>query len=452
LDNKTYRLLFWAILLPALALRIALASVNLDANDRHHHAVQQMIEKKSLTSYKDCAQCYHPKLFHGTAAVLQLAFKIDSEEQQKSSGQFLNVLAGMILLLILWIWLNGLTWPPLVKLLVFGLIALNPKLIAINAQYTNDTFVFLFAAIAILGTWRLMHEYGRFNMAMIAIGCIGAGLSKGSGIPLTFALLLFLSIYFLVSKRGAAMRSVLITTLLFILIVPLAGNYIQNFKDSEQVLGLNGEYSPPSSFYKKSYVDRPGVILVVHSYMTFRFIDLVKHPFIVNSHKDYAPNRTSVWSQVYGRSVSARFDQWPKSWISQEQSVLRTSRILIILGIIPLLIGLYGFMFTGIQLLKGLVERRFDKNWLSDLLMFLVIGSMIAVLLKLTWQHRDFCTMKAIYIWPGLMAILYFLGTGMSELLKKSWSKVLILPTLIALIATSSYEIISLVQFLKELP
>jgi len=109
-------------------------------------------------------------------------------------------------------------------------------------------------------------------------------------------------------------------------------------------------------------------------------------------------------------------------------------------------------MFTGIQLLKGLVERRFDKNWLSDLLMFLVIGSMIAVLLKLTWQHRDFCTMKAIYIWPGLMAILYFLGTGMSELLKKSWSKVLILPTLIALIATSSYEIISLVQFLKEHP
>ncbi|MCP4121821.1 MAG: hypothetical protein GY751_08700 [Bacteroidetes bacterium] len=410
-----------------------------------------MLEEKSPTSYKNCSQCYHPKLFHSTAAAIQLLFKIDKYENQIRSGQFLNVLAGMILLLLIWLLLKGLNWNNQTRVLVFALAALNPKLIAINAQYTNDSFVFLFAAIAITGAIRIIKHNGKLNTLLIITGCIGAGLSKGSGIPLTFAIIIFLGVIYLIRRQKHVLKAIALTSLLFLLIVPYLGNYIENYKDSKQVLGLNGLYSPPPQFFKRSYVDRPGVISIFDSYLTFRFIDLIRNPTISNDHDEYAANRTSIWSQVYGRTFSARFDQWPLSWISLEESVIRTNRLLLMLGLAPLMIWLLGLFISTKHFFKGIRDKLFDDDWFVNLLMLLAASSMITMLLRLTWQHRDFCTMKAIYLWPGLMGFLYLIGTGLTKAMEHKWSTKLTTAGIIILSAASAFEIMSLIDFLRKL-
>ena len=430
----------------ALILRISLAWVNQDANDNHHQAVQKMIETNSLTSYIDCAQCYHPKLFHITVAIFQETFNINEFKSQMRIGQFINVFMGFFFLMILWQFIKYQKWRPIIQILVFAIIAFNPKLVAINAQYTNDTFVFTFSALAILGAYRLLHKFSKGTIGFIVLGCIGASLSKGSGIPITLSLLVFLTILYFIRQEKLVLKTVVLTLISFLLIVPYFGNYISNFNDSEQVLGLNGEKSPAPHFSKKTYVDRPGVISIIHSYGTFPIIDLIKHPYI-NNDPPYAKNRTSVWAQVYGRSFSVRFDQWPLSWMDTSKKTIITTRILLLLGIIPTILFLLGAVESIYHLCSGFVKRKMSSKWLDDLLMLLILASMITMLLKLTFEHRDFCTMKAIYIWPGLISIAYFMGVAFNRYLTKSISAFLIFPFL-AFILFSIYEIVSLIIFL----
>ena len=76
---------------------------------------------------------------------------------------------------------------------------------------------------------------------------------------------------------------------------------------------------------------------------------------------------------------------------------------------------------------------------------------MMTMLLKLTWQHRDFCTMKAIYIWPALIGLLYLTGVGLSKAKEWKWLDTIIIVSFTMLMLASAYEIISIVSFLHDL-
>jgi len=461
LKKEAFKYLAFVIFLFAFSLRAGLAYVNNDANDDHYKVVQMMLVSKNSLSYSDCSQCYHPKLYHYTVAVFQNLLAVDSFENQMRLGQFINVFAGMLLLLIILNFIKKQDWKPAVQLLVFALIALNPKLIDINAQYTNDTFVFTFSALAVLGVYYFGHVEmtgnwvrrlgpfaGSLNVIVIMVGCLGAALSKGSGIPLTFAIVVFLGVLYFITREKSLIFPLGSLPIIFIFVVPIYGNYVANYNESKQILGLNGTKSPPPQFFKKTDDSRPGVQSVASAYFTFRYIDLLKNPFIVNESDGYAINRTSVWTQVYARTFSARFDQWPKKWINTDKSVLNTTRALIILGLIPSLFFIYGLALSLKQFFTAIMHGKIDGDFQTNFLMLLILGAMITMLLKLTFEHRDFCTMKAIYLWPGLLAIIYFLGVGMNRISNNKISTGLNIFVL-GISVVSIFEIISLIAFLR---
>lgn len=445
------RFLLGAIFALAIALRVLLAGVNHDANDNHHHVTQLIIGTQSLTHYGDCGQCYHPKLFHLTAAATQLMLGLERRPLQVRLGQYLNVSMAILLLLMVWVFIRRQSWAISIQHLVFALVALNPKLIGINAQYTNDTFSFGFGLMAVLGAHLLLKKRDRKFVLLLVVGCVGCGLSKGSGIPLAAALLAFLALFSFVNKDRAALQVFAITLLAFVSIVPHFGNYLDNARENGQWVGRNNQRAPAAHLFTETLVARPGVTSIADSFLTFRYVDLLKNPYIVDTSEGYAPNRTSVWTQVYGRTFSVRFDQWPKTWASTSPAVLHTSRALFVLGLLPLACFLLGLLLSARSFFRGLRHRRLDSNWFDLLLMFLVLSSMVSMLVVLTLHSRDFATMKAIYLGPGMLSVVFFLGTGMQAAFTKSRRVLLAGAGLVScLLLVSVIEILGLIHFLAS--
>ena len=69
-------------------------------------------------------------------------------------AEFINFLAGVITLVIVWKFI--IEFPvnnDILKVVSFALVALNPKLIGISSQATNDAFAILFSTLALYFTY-----------------------------------------------------------------------------------------------------------------------------------------------------------------------------------------------------------------------------------------------------------------------------------------------------------
>ncbi len=114
-----------------------------------------------LPQKDDCWECFQPKLFHllfaGAIKILGLAN--EAGYRQNIAGQALNLIAGIITLAIVWSFLRNLNVRnEKLKVLAFELVALNPDLLGIHSQATNDTLVILFSTLALIGTYRFLNQ------------------------------------------------------------------------------------------------------------------------------------------------------------------------------------------------------------------------------------------------------------------------------------------------------
>ncbi len=403
--NKPFIFLF----LVSAVLRITLSFVNLEANDNHLLVSQKLMTENSLLSWSDCGSCYHPKLFHATAAGFMQAFKITNHNNQMILGQLLNTLAGLLALVFIALFIQQMNWKRNVQYIVFALIAFNPKIIAINSQFSNDTFVMLFATIGLYALYQFIKTNRTNHLCSSTLAILLACLSKGSGLVIAIVAVVIMLVTIILHKQQITKQlSVLVLfVVLLVGVVPFAGNYYDNYKASNELFGLNGNKSEAPHLTKETFVDRPGVTSISKAYFTFRFIDLVKNPYIRDGYEGYAKNRTSVWSQIYGRSLSAHFDQWPKSWQSLHPKLLLLMQLILLLGLLPLGLFLIGVAKEKLNFLKN-PFRQSLKN--GSYIHLLFVGAMIAMMIKLTYEHRDFCTMKFIYMLPAILPFTYFLG------------------------------------------
>jgi len=222
-------------------------------------------------------------------------------------------------------------------------------------------------------------------------------------------------------RRSRALAlSAMIATYLFT--VPFLGPYYDHYRLKDSPFAWNTPAVEPPALFQKTEIRRPGVRSIADAYFTFRLIDLIRDPILRrrNYGERYRENRTSLWTQLYARAHYAQFAAWPPSWRSVDPAVMNTARAAFALGLLPLAFFLLGGSLEARRLVQGLRER--GPPWLDEdhrWVLLALAGGMLFLVVKFSYDLRDFSSMKAIYIYPGLAALVPLLLTGWTRL--DSW-------------------------------
>ena len=419
-----------AILIAAMAVRVALALVNRQANDDHLQVAHLILQLQRLPVRSDCWECFQPKLYHASLAGLFYLLPWLSSTQQIVLSQLINVVAGGLTLLIIWRFLVWQVAGPMQRSALLALLAFNPALSGINAQATNDSFAILFGTLALYSAARFLTTPGtlavkrrRDWLGMIA-GTILAALSKGTGLIVLVAILATLALVAWQQLRAAralptaALGQATVLTAVFLLVVPVAGQYWQNWQNYGSPFVINTKRDALPRLYEPTYVYWAGITSIADGYFTFRLDNMLEYPYDTYDDAGYPRHRNSLWSQLYGAANLAQFEEFPLSWASWHPIVQNLGRVIFFLALLPTLAWLWG-LFKGVWTTLQVVFRvQIGQPDAALTWLFTLAGWGYAVMIVLyTLQYRSFVTMKAVYVMPGVLASVYFLarsslGTG----------------------------------------
>jgi hypothetical protein len=332
-----------------------------------------------------------------------------------------------------------------IKIITFTFFAFNPCLAGINVQITNDTLEILSGVLVIYFTdMFLKGPRAKYGIGLM-ISLIIAAMTKATGLVL-FGIVTIVFILKILAKSSKKKRTILLKYFLtiffiFVTVVPFAGGYYTYYKKYKSLPTSMWGYDPPPKFFESTFTTRPGVRNMAEGFFTFRYLDMIRQPYISNECDSFPLHRTSLWSQLYGRTVFMHFDQWPGSWQTTAPLILNVGRILIILGIIPLLLFLLG-LFKGLY--KAL--KRFLKKGISslsksnDYIHLIVTIAFLLCSLKYSYSIRDFSAMKSIYIFPGFISYIKLFLDQYSSIQLSKMQKIVSL-VLIIMAILSIYDI-----------
>jgi hypothetical protein len=434
----------------AIILRIGLCIANDDWNDYHFGVIKIILNEERIPTIEDGGQCYHPKLYYITAAALLKILHINKEPIQIMSGQFVNGIAGIFTIYIVWLFLKERVLTDKIKFICFSLIALNPGLAGINSQITNDSFVILFVTAGIYFAYRFFNAPKPYNFIWLVIFSMLAALAKASGIILFFGLLIIFGLYVIFGSAisSTSRKTYLLYLILLILsygiVVPYFGEYAQKYRKKGTPFAINSVPNPLPRFFKKEPYERPGVTSIADSYLTFRFFELLQFPKITNDVNVYPRHRTSLWSQLYGRTNFIYYDNWPVAWQTNNTILFDAGRIIFVLALLPSSLFIMALLkriylwFKTVFLLKWTIIAE-NNDWLFDVFLIGYISSIILF----TMKYRDFCSMKAIYIFPALLPATVFLSEGILYIYKLREKKLF----LISMLDSIFYSLMFLYSF-----
>jgi hypothetical protein len=413
MKENRYRRIWVVVFVLAVGLRLGLALVNNgSANDDHLEVSRIILTTGSIPEPEDCWQCYHPKLFHYSMATLWKVLNINPWSWQHKLAQLINCAAGIITLLLLRRFMRNLPFPDPVKLIVFALIALNPSLVAISIQPSNDAFIILFGTVMIYCIYRLLEQFRIKYLLLLVLFTALAGATKASALVLITGVIVVWSIKLVLDRSYQRPFSRWhIPALLIYVVISLTstlflGEYYINYKKYDKPVVYNTPTGDVPHWYVKSDFRRPGVQSILEGYFTFRLIDMLKTPVVSNEDHVYPKHRTSVWSQLYGRSHFIYFENWPPGpWQTNNPAMWWTGRVALVLALLPLGLLLIGFWKTFRVWPQWVFMRRDDfiKNGHEWILHAFMVGFILFIIL-FTLYGRDYSFMKVIYLFPGLLA------------------------------------------------
>jgi len=361
----------------------------------------------------DCHECFHPKLFYYICAATDYAFGLTTNSSQIIAGQLLNSAAGMLTLLLVFSQLHRSPLAFKWRLWAITLIALNPRLIAINGQLSNDSFAILFGTGAVFLTIKCL-------TAPSICWCIAAQLVLSWGLMTkgtTWVIGIAMLIVFVVrSMREPSKKDSLV--FLGMYLVTAVNGYVSilsaGYDFEHYDVYANRGRGHPLHFLEPTDVGRPGVRSIADGYLTFRFVSLLRDPQITNGKAIEQTHRTSVWTQLYARAHFAQFEQHPPSWKTDNPLVLNIARCSMVLGLLPLFflcVGLAESIFNSLRAWRsGFVPMR--DNYLGFFCTITCLGY-IAFIIKFTADYRDFAAIKLIYLLPGVLPFAIALLKGM---------------------------------------
>jgi hypothetical protein len=438
---KNKKIFFLMILLVSLGMRLILADTNYQANDNHIDYINWIIDKHEIPKKSDCWICYQPKFFYVISAKIITYLDIHKIDNRRSAIQFLDAILGFFILLVFWKFINKQQLGDTAKLLFFALFCFNPCLTGINVQATNDSLVIFGGVLAIYFCDLFFSNKTIANFIFLLASLLLCALAKTTGILLFGAILVFFIIKIFSLKGFHKKKRLLIfltiTLISFFYIVIVQGGYYAYYKNYNSLPTSAWGNAPPPFLFKETvpkdtFHDRPGITSISKGFFTFRYFDMVRQPYINNEVDNFPLHRTSLWSQLYGRTVFMHFDQWPPAWQAQTAIVVFIGRVLIILGIVPLLLFLSGYclgvmLFFKNSLQKGRVYLATNNNYLH----IGVTTTFLAASIKYSYDLRDYSTMKSIYLFPGLISYIKLMIDGYAsikfKLLTKSINIVLVI-------------------------
>ena len=441
----------------AAGLRVSLAVFNREANDNHYEVVKLILEGRRGLTMADCHECFHPKLFYYSCAAIVRTLGLTTESSVILAGQWMNTIAGLVTLGMVFLALNASPFQPGWRLWTFALIALNPRLIAINGQLSNDSFAILFATAAIFLTLRLLQAPSLWLSVAAQFMLTCALMTKGTTWVVAIAMLIVFFVRALLddSKQRSRLFAglYLVTALNGLVSIPLAGYDFEHYD-----VYANMGRDQPLHVWEKTSIGRPGVQSIVDGYLTFRIVDLVRDPQITNGVEIKQQHRTSVWTQLYARANFAQFEQHPPSWLTTDPNVIVIAKCSFVLGLLPLLFLLVGIVRGSLRSLSELwrwVKRQpsrasagtrptessiqsafqssgqllpppgqagrkaIQKSNFASLFSLLVCLGYIAFIIKFTADYRDFAAMKLIYMLPGVLPFALALLEGMQTVTER---------------------------------
>lgn len=420
--NKKFNIILAIIFASSILPRFGLALYNREANDPHMPVVRYIMRNNNLPDKTECWECFQPKLFHYTIAKILSFLRLDSGQDgdaQKVVVQLINFLAGLTILIVAWIFVGNLSGvPERLKILGFALLAFNPQLIGINSQVTNDTFLILFSSISVFCAYFVLAKrmYVYFLLAVIFSALAVA--TKTNGWVTVIAISIAFSVRSSLSENTFVARFLFAATypilvLSLILLNPLA-QYIQNFQRHGSPLLLNMDPQPHPFLFKKTYTPYAGILSIQDGFLTFKLWNLLEEsitylPDDVSSDS----HRTSLWTRLYGSANSIHFENYPPSWRIADSPPYWLYRGIFILALLPTAIMLIGFITEIYETIRGVLSRNllFLNNSSYGLFALLLAGHILFIILY-AFEYRIYTVMKAVFIYPGLLAFLVFFMKG----------------------------------------
>jgi hypothetical protein len=420
--NRKTQIAFLLVFLLAVSLRLSLALVNREAYDDHMPVIELMLNSDRLPLKEDCQECFQPKLYYFVVASLLKSLSIADPEAAIVTAQLVNVLASAIALWVIWLLLRQVTAiADTPKLLAFGLVALNPNLVAINVMATNDTFVISLSTIAFFYAYQFIKNRKSLNLTLTIVFSVLTVLSKTNGIitPIAIATTLFLesiahrNFLFSWGKGTLFYLSTYIISVFALIVLNPLGQYLQNYQLYGSPLALNMDPQPWPYFFEKTKTARPGITSIQDGFLTFKYIDLLSDPQINLENKDYPAHRTSYWTMLYGRANFIQHTPWPPSWITHDRNIRWLGRIMYSLALLPTTLLIVGAGLEATRLLRSFLDTQSLAAIPFGAGLFLIsflgaLGFGIAYALR----YRIFTVLKAIFIYPALpsFAILFVVG------------------------------------------
>jgi len=460
--HKSTRILFVALFILAIFLRLALVIINREANDTHWDVAMVILEAGSLPSKADCWECFQPKLYHVVFAksiqILGLAHLPPSK--LNVIGQILSFAAGISTLVLAWRFVRHMRLDPWKQLILFSLFALNPPLAAIHAQATNDSFAIFFSTLGLYYTYDFLRKPNK-KAFLIILTSVSLGISSKTNVWVT-AIAIFISLEVMAwavrEHRRKYTQQVIIFSVCITIIAVLnpLNQYISNLQEYRSPIVNNIAAQPLPHLFTKTTYARPGILSITDGFWTFRFGELIQHPRVERDEEIIPLFRTSFWSLLYGRAHSIHFDNWPPGWSTSDSSLFPLSRAILLLAIPPTFIVLLGAWIELRLLLKGLVARDSGLVRMADFgLSSLVFYDYILFLIFYALIYRDHSVIKAIFISPGLLAYLVLFSRAVESILAWSgrWQRVVSICIVIlctGLIAFYTADIVALILRLAQ--
>jgi Dolichyl-phosphate-mannose-protein mannosyltransferase len=401
-------------------LRVALALVNLEANDNHFEVISVIADENRIPEKAEFWEAFQPKLYHVTVAALWRALPISSPANRMRLAQLVSCAAGIVTLWIALVFFRSESnVSAKVRFLSFVLIALNPGLIGINAQATNDSFAILFASLALYSGYHFFEKRRVRDFIGMTTAAILAPLSKGNGLVVCIAILLVFAVAFLRGRNGEAMtrdQALLYGSIFlvgFVLVVPRTGSYWEHYRRYGSPFVIPIPPAPFPNAFEKTFVYKPGVTSIMDSLVTFRLFDLLRNPVSTTDGEKYPMHRTSLWSQLYGRAHFAHFDAWPPSWRLPNDGGQRAAslvqnlgRLIFLAALFPTVLLLVGIWKRSVSAIRWFAGVKGPHASLGDWLLHLSVLGYLAFIVVYSLRYRDYAVMKAIFILPGLLGFL----------------------------------------------
>src|SRR5262249_13814136 len=261
-------------------LRVALALVNDQANDDHMKVIKIMAYENRIPENYEAGEAFQPKLYHATVEALLKIGRPQTAQLETILAQLISCAAGILALLLAYrFFMREVELSEKVRFIAFSLLALNPVLIGINAQATNDSFVILFGSLAFYFGWHFFWNPRPSDFCWMLVAAALAGLSKANGLVIFIALLAVFIIGASRSQhnflRSSAVLYGFVFSMCYLALVPGLGPYWQFYRLYGSPFVTNANLVVASSSSDKKS-ETPSM---ADALFTFRFFDLLKHPY-----------------------------------------------------------------------------------------------------------------------------------------------------------------------------